>query len=192
MLTIYSPPNLSSQPQQLVILAYGNPSRGDDALGPQLLQQMEILCKSKENIEFIEDFQLQVEHVLDLVKRDLVLFIDASVSCHPPFEFTPLLARADITYTSHALHPAAVLYAYQQVYHQLPPPAFLLTMRGETFELGEPLSKAATLHLAATLKFVKQLCQVIDVDTWQQWVTLKPDQANEKVNPAILNFNFLS
>ena len=158
----------ASQTKQLVILAYGNPSRGDDALGPQLLRQMEILCQSKKEIEFIEDFQLQVEHVLDLANGKLVLFIDASVSCPPPFAFTQLQAQPDITYTSHALHPAAVLYAYQQVYHQLPPPAFLLTVRGETFELGEPLSKSATLHLAATLEFVKQLCQVIDVNAWQK------------------------
>ena len=161
---IYSP-----QSKQLVILAYGNPSRGDDALGPHLLHQMEILCQSKKDIEFIDDFQLQVEHVLDLEKGNLILFIDASISCPPPFEFIQLQAKQDITYTSHALHPAAVLYAYQQVYHQSPPPAFLLTVRGETFELGEPLSKAATLHLAATFEFVKQLCQVIDVNVWQKW-----------------------
>ena len=178
MLTNSTPKNFSPQPQQLVILAYGNPSRGDDALGPYLLQQMEILCQSEKNIEFIEDFQLQVEHVLDLATSELVLFIDASVSCFPPFEFTQLQAKPDITYTSHALHPAAVLYAYQQVYHQLPPPAFLLTVRGETFELGEPLSKSATLHLAATLEFVKQLCQVIDVNTWQRWVTFNNTLAN--------------
>ncbi len=159
----------SPQSKQLVILAYGNPSRGDDALGPHLLHQMEILCQSKENIEFIEDFQLQVEHVLDLEKGNLILFIDASISCPPPFEFIQLQAKQDITYTSHALHPAAVLYAYQQVYHQSPPPAFLLTVRGETFELGEPLSQSATLHLAATFEFVKQLCQVIDVNVWQKW-----------------------
>lgn len=163
-------PKYSSQAKQLVIVAYGNPSRGDDALGPHLLQQMEILCRSKKNIEFIEDFQLQVEHVLDLANGDLVLFIDASVACPPPFTFTQLQAQPDITYTSHALHPAAVLYTYQQVYHQLPPPAFLLTVRGESFELGELLSKSATIHLAATLEFVKQLCQVIDVNAWQQWV----------------------
>ncbi|NJO16840.1 MAG: hydrogenase maturation protease [Thioploca sp.] len=159
----------SPQPKQLVILAYGNPSRGDDALGPHLLHEMEILCQSKENIEFIEDFQLQVEHVLDLEKGNLILFIDASISCPPPFEFIQLQAKQDITYTSHALHPSAVLYAYQQVYHQSPPPAFLLTVRGETFELGEPLSQAATLHLADTFEFVKQLCQVIDVNVWQKW-----------------------
>ncbi|BAP57561.1 HoxW protein [Thioploca ingrica] len=172
MLNNQTPKIFSPRSKQLVILAYGNPSRGDDALGPHLLHQMEILCQSKKHIEFIEDFQLQVEHVLDLENSDLLLFIDANVSCPPPFEFIQLQAKQDITYTSHALHPAAVLYAYQQVYHQLPPPAFLLTVRGEAFELGEPLSKIATLHLTATFEFVKRLCQNIDVNAWQQWVTL--------------------
>ena len=56
----------------LVIFAVGNPSRGDDALGPELLARLSAWLESKgkqENVELIEDFQLQIEHALDLQDR---------------------------------------------------------------------------------------------------------------------------
>jgi len=33
-----------------------------------------------------------------------------------------------------------------------PPPAFVVAIRGERFELGDPLSEAATANLAAALQ----------------------------------------
>ncbi|MDY6992522.1 MAG: hydrogenase maturation protease [Pseudomonadota bacterium] len=151
----------------LVIFAYGNPSRGDDALGPALLHQLDPLKTAE--IELIEDFQLQVEHALDLVERDLALFIDASVSCPPPFQFTRLSAHKDYSYTSHALHPSALLYVFAEIQQRPPPPTFLLTLRGEAFELGAPLSVAAQAHLQAAFEFVQQLVNQIELAAWQQW-----------------------
>ncbi|HSN23305.1 MAG TPA: Ni/Fe hydrogenase, partial [Methylomicrobium sp.] len=116
---------------------------------------------------YLEDFQLQVEHALDLSDRDLVLFIDASVAGTAPFSFTRLYPQRDITYTTHALHPAAILYVYQQVTGQTPPPSFLFTVRGETFELGEPLSPTAQTNLQASIAFLQQLNTAVTVTAWQ-------------------------
>ncbi|MDP2785684.1 MAG: Ni/Fe hydrogenase, partial [Sulfurimicrobium sp.] len=63
----------------LLVFGYGNPSRGDDALGPLLLEQLAAL--NLPHVELLTDFQLQVEHAVDLQGRERVLFIDASVSC---------------------------------------------------------------------------------------------------------------
>ena len=81
-----------------LIFGYGNPSRGDDALGPLLLERL--AADGLPDIECLTDFQLQVEHALDLEGRDLVLFIDAHVSCQPPFAFTALLPEGDRSYTT--------------------------------------------------------------------------------------------
>jgi hydrogenase maturation protease len=153
---------------RLVIFAYGNPSRGDDALAPQLLHLLEQHHLLQENVEIIEDFQLQVEHALGLINQDLALFIDASVSCPPPFTFTRLHPLQDSSYTTHALHPAAILHVYQQTQNQSPPPAFLLSLRGKTFELGEPLSSNAINHLTAALEWIQPLLQTPDLATWQR------------------------
>lgn len=153
----------------LLILAVGNPSRGDDALGPLFLEQLatqQPQGSDWDSIELLTDFQLQIEHAVDLENRELVLFVDASVSCPPPFAFTQLQPVRDSSYTSHALTPAAVLHVYQQVNLSPPPPAFLLAIRGEHFELGESLSKVATENLQAALRFMDQLLGQKDAISW--------------------------
>ena len=64
---------------------------------------------------------------------------------------TTLQPRRDTSYTSHALSPQALLQAYVDVQGQAPPPATLLAIRGEAFELGLPLSTGAQHNLRAAL-----------------------------------------
>ncbi|MEI2781775.1 MAG: hydrogenase maturation protease [Candidatus Competibacter sp.] len=102
----------------LLILAVGNPSRGDDALGPLFLERLGEWRERGgdwEGVELLTDFQLQIEHAVDLENRALVLFVDASVSCPPPYQFARLRPARDTSYTSHALSPAAVLHVYEQI-----------------------------------------------------------------------------
>ena len=138
-----------------LIFTWGNPSRGDDALGPamyELLQQEDI-----NGVELLTDFQLQIEHSIDLEGRECVLFVDASTSASAPFEIIRLQPEQDASYTTHAMSPQALLSVYQQVNGSAPPPAWLLSIRGYEFGLGLPLSPAAHKHLLAAFKHVKEL-----------------------------------
>jgi len=154
-------------PLPLLIFGYGNPSRGDDALGPLLLEHLEAL--NLPYIELLTDFQLQVEHALDLRNREQVLFIDASISCMAPYAFSRLHARKDTSYTSHVMSPMAVLHIYRELYGN-PPPAYLLQVRGERFELGEPLSSEAASNLEASLDLLKKLYSSTNLPEWEQFV----------------------
>lgn len=150
----------------LLLFGYGNLSRGDDALGPLLLQYVEDkVCL--EAIEILTDFQLQIEHALDLENRALVLFVDASVSCIGAFDFTELTPARDNSYTTHAMSPAAVLDVYQAIKKQLPPPCFLLSIKGESFELGEGLSANANDNLEQAYQFAEELLQNFDANRWR-------------------------
>ena len=158
---------------ELLVLAVGNPSRGDDALGPQFLEQLTIWQDQRddwEEVELLSDFQLHIEHAVDLENRKLVLFVDASVSCPSPFQFSRLQPVRDASYTSHALSPAAVLYVYQQINQVPPPPAFQLAIRGQSFALGQPLSAAAKTHLTAALAFADRLLACRNVEFWEYLV----------------------
>ena len=139
----------------LLIFGYGNPSRGDDALGPLLLERLQAL--NLPHVEVLTDFQLQVEHAFDLQGRERVLFIDASISCAAPYAFSRLHAQKDTSYTSHVMSPMAVLHAFRELYGN-PPPAYLLQVRGERFELGESLSVAAAAHLEVCFDLLQKLC----------------------------------
>jgi len=139
----------SAHTAPVLVLAVGNPSRGDDALGPLAAQQVAAL--GLPGVEVLTDFQLQVEHALDLLGRRLVVFVDAAVGGRAPFELRPLLPRADVRHTSHSLSPAAVLDAYHRLTGAAPPPARQLAIRGEDFELGAPLGEAAAANLQAAM-----------------------------------------
>ncbi len=158
----------------LVCFGYGNPSRGDDALGPLLLERLEDWLNRHPElpVETIADFQLQIEHTLDLQGRDLALFVDADASCGAPFAFTQAAPSLDASYSTHELSPGALLQVFHQVEHQAPPPAFILGVRGERFELGEPLSPQASAHLEAAWAFLKELVADARPDAWKPKVTL--------------------
>ena len=132
----------------VLVFAVGNPSRGDDALGPALLARLrEHLGAAAADVELIEDFQLQVEHSLDLVGRACVIFIDASVRMSEPFRFEPVRPAQALGAHTHALPPAQLLAVYASAVGGEPPPAWVLRVRGERFELGEGLSDSARANL---------------------------------------------
>lgn len=143
----------------IVLFGYGNLSRGDDALGSLLLARAEGWAKAHPEVELIlvEDFQLQIEHAEDLRGRAGALFLDADAACPPPFSFRPVHPVRDDSYTTHELSPAAVLHVFQTITGQAPPPAFLLSVRGQRFELGEPLTAAAAENLDAAWCFLELL-----------------------------------
>jgi len=151
---------------KILILGYGNPGRGDDALGPDLVEF--IHAQGFGDIESQHDMQLQVEYVTDLAERELILFVDADASCVAPFQFSEISAEKDDSYTSHAMTPHAVLHAYRQVFGIDAPPAFLLRIRGYRFELGESLSIEASVNLDAATSFSTMLCSNPTPSTWRK------------------------
>jgi hydrogenase maturation protease len=152
-------------PPRVVVLGWGNTARGDDGLGPLLLAEIERLGLA--HVVTVEDFQLQLEHALDLDGADLALFVDASVAAPAPFAFYETQARAGLGHSSHAMAPEAVLDVHVRVMGRTPPPAFVLGMRGERFELGEALGASARAHLAAAAAFVAQLLESPGVAAWR-------------------------
>ena len=139
----------------LLVLGWGNRSRGDDALGPLCVERLSATLAQRADIEFLDDYQLMVEHALDLDGRQRVLFVDASLGCEPPFEILNLCAAADGSLSSHALSPQALLQVYRELHDDDPPPCALLAIRGLRFELGEPPSAAGLAHLDAALHWAQ-------------------------------------
>ena len=155
-------------PAPLVIFCVGNPSRGDDALGPTICGELEKWPEvAKGEVDLIEDFQLQIEHALDLDGRQLALFIDAGTGTPAPYDFRRIFASTAVAHTSHALSPEAVLQVFQQTEGQAPPPAFVLCVRGESFELGAALTAAATAHAAAAMALLGRLLAMPGLAAWQ-------------------------
>ena len=158
----------------VVVFAVGNPSRGDDAIGPELCGRLaEWLENEKlaDRVELIEDFQLNVEHALDLQSRELALFIDAGENTPAPFIFAQIFPSTVPSHTTHALPPQAVLQVYRQMERSEPPPSFVLCVRGEKFELGEPLTAAAENHATLAFELLIGLCRQPMLAKWEAAAT---------------------
>ena len=138
-----------------LIFGWGNPSRGDDALGPLFVEHFTALAARHPEwgeVECLTDFQLQVEHALDLQGRSRVLFVDASIDAPAPCSLARIEAARDASFTPHAMSPQAVLKVYADIDEGKAPPCWLLAIRGERFELGEELSDTARQSLQAALQ----------------------------------------
>jgi hydrogenase maturation protease len=150
---------------RLVVFGWGNVSRGDDGAGPLLLSRIDE-ARWRDAVT-IEDWQLQLEHALDLEGADLALFLDAGTGTPAPFAFREIFSRRGMTHTSHALPPESVLAVYTEVTGKTPPPAFLLCVRGDSFELGDDLSEDVSERCEIAWAFLQHLDQDRSLEAWR-------------------------
>ena len=148
----------------ILVLTWGNPSRGDDALGTEVYNVLQ--NGQLDEVDVITDFQLQIEHAIDLEKRECILFVDASVTADAPFEFFRLNPDLDDSYTTHAMSPQSVLAVYEKIHGHTPPPSFMLSIRGYDFDLGSPLSAKAAVNLTEAVAFIRQLLTKPHTEQW--------------------------
>lgn len=153
----------------VLVLGYGNPSRGDDAIGPLLIDYLSTLRLS--GVELLTDFQLQVEHVLDLEGRSLVLFIDATVSQQQAIRVLPLHPDTAFSCSTHALSPQQLLGAQLKVTGHLPQSSFLLAIKACQFELGAELSSDMQEHYQQACQLLVQMLDNPCPDYWQSLTT---------------------
>ena len=159
--------NTEDSVKPVLIFTWGNPSRGDDAIGPRVHDLL--LKEDLPGVDVLTDFQLQIEHTVDLESRERVLFVDASVSAAAPFEFYRLKPARDDSFTTHAMSPASLLATYQKACHKQPPPAFMLSIRAYVFKLGLSISAEANENLDEAVAFIRQL---LSADSTRQWEEL--------------------
>ena len=160
----------------LVVFAVGNPSRGDDAIGPVICGRLAEWLENEElteRVELIEDFQLNIEHALDLLGRELALFIDAGENTPAPFVFGQIYPSTATAHSTHALPPETVLQVYRQTEGSEPPPAFVLCIRGERFDLGEGLSPTAQGRLGEAMGLLEKLFARPTLAAWTSLATAR-------------------
>lgn len=142
---------------RVLILAYGNPGRRDDGLGPALAAAVEGRVPRGVTIE--ADYQLTVEDAALLAEHDVVIFVDADVSCAEPFSFSAVAPGPADTFSTHSVSPGGVLTLARELFGAHTE-AYALGIRGYEFnEFGGSLSEAAGANLAAATSF---LCSVLE------------------------------
>jgi len=135
---------------RVLVIGYGNPGRQDDGLGPAAAMQVEAL--GWPNVTAYDSYQLNIEDAMDVAEHDEVWFVDAARTGPSPFVVEALAPAASLEFTSHLVRPQAILAMAHQYYGGAPR-AFLLAIRGYSFEFVEALTPQAldNLRLAAEM-----------------------------------------
>jgi hydrogenase maturation protease len=142
-----------------LLIGIGNPGRGDDGLGPALVERLAgaapesipegAVVNLADGIAAVWKYQLNIEDAARVTEYDRVAFADASASPVPGrAALEPISPAASIAFTTHELSPASVLALGQDLYGHLPE-AWLLAMAGSSWELGQGLSDPALAALDA-------------------------------------------
>ena len=136
----------------LLLIGYGNPGRGDDGLGPALVERLETLDIG--GIELMSDYQLTVDMAHDIASFESVVFADAAMTGPAPFSFSSTEPGAPLSFTSHSQRPEGVLYLAQTLFGGRAQ-GHLLGIRGYQFgQFNEELSPEAERNLEAAVGFV--------------------------------------
>ena len=137
-----------------LLIGYGNPGRGDDGLGPALIERLE--AKPIAGLSLDADYQLAVEHAWDLSQYSMAIFADASINGAEPYYYQPLEADAPISFSTHSVSPGAVLQMARDMFGATTE-VFVLGIRGYEFDqIAEGLTERAEQNLVAAEQFIRQ------------------------------------
>jgi hydrogenase maturation protease len=151
------------RPKPLLVWVTGNRSRGDDALGPMLADALRRGGAARGRpVEILEAMQLQPEDVLRLAGRRAVLLVDAArTPARAGVRLTRLASQAAPMVYSHALSPPAfwaLATRWAQSQGARLPPAWMLSVQGLDFSLGEGLSSTGQRHLLRAQRMARAWC----------------------------------
>lgn len=147
---------------KVLVIGYGNTLMGDDAVGPRIAE--EIAARNWPCVEAIALPQLVPELAEELSTVALAIFVDARIGRNAgSVEATPLVECSGSVPTTHGGDPRALLSLAKALYGQAPT-AWLVTIAGEDFSLGRPLSPRVERDMAATIERIETLIASFEQD----------------------------
>ena len=147
-----------------LVIGYGNPLRGDDALGWRAVDSLaaipEIAADPSIRIEPVH--QLTPELAEPIANADLVTFIDATAPSAglPPGslryeEILPDSPSPQKEALGHHLSPAQAL-AYASALYGAKPKALVASVTAESFDYGTPLTPAVQAAIPSLVQWVRE------------------------------------
>lgn len=140
---------------RILVYGYGNPGREDDGLGIALASQLQTWAEEKglTDIQFDNNYQLNIEDADAISANDLVIFADASEEDIEDFCLSVVDGDGKLSFTTHAASPAYILKLCQELF-QKDPLVLLLHIKGYKWEFREGLSERAAENLQAAFRYM--------------------------------------
>ncbi|PAX51216.1 hydrogenase maturation protease [Brunnivagina elsteri CCALA 953] len=154
----------------ILVIGYGNDLRYDDGIGQRVANDLNLNLNF--TIKSLAVHQLTPELAETIVKADLVIFVDACLSLqssdnsghksltklasNPDVQVRMLEPDSNKTLGGHTANPESLL-AFTQVIYSYCPPALLVTVLGENFQLGDKLSSTGEIGVAIAIEKITQI-----------------------------------
>jgi hydrogenase maturation protease len=142
-----------------LVIGYGSPIRGDDAIGPWVADRLS-------EMGLPDDVEVQARHILtaelveDLHRAQCVVFIDAAADIMPgELRVRPLAPDAGVMSTMAHFHDPRELLAWCEALYGRAPEAWLVTAGGAQwgyghFQLSGPARAAVEPMIAEVLSLI--------------------------------------
>ena len=143
---------------RLLIIGYGNPLRGDDAVGYLAAELLGHLIADP-NIEILPVHQLTPELADPISRAARVILIDAAATGEPGVILQrAILPAPDPAGFTHHSTPAGLLAASAAFFGSAPP-ATLYSVPGESFEFGSELTPPVQQALETLIADLAAICE---------------------------------
>ncbi len=147
-----------------LVLACGNPQRGDDGVAFQVVNYLRNDPSSR-----VAEFRCQQQwtpELSELISRaEIVIFVDAAVGAPPgSIECRRLQPSPTASLTStHNTSPDTLLLLAEALYGKSPARAYFITIMGDSFEFEETLSDAVRDAIPRSGERIKALLSEVAV-----------------------------
>ena len=139
-----------------LLIGYGNTLRGDDAVGPKVIEAIAAL--KLPGVETLSCDLLTPELADPVSRADKVIFVDAAIDAPMEVQLRPLAPANSSQIMAHAADPRTLLALARDVFGHAPQ-AWWLTIPVESMGIGEELSPPAQRGLQTAIRLIQQLQQ---------------------------------
>jgi hydrogenase maturation protease len=147
-------PTSSCPPAGLLVIGYGNLLRGDDGVGPKVVEALEELHLP--DVRTLICQQLSPEHAEPIARARTVIFVDAAVDAPKDVQLRKLEPNETSQLMAHAADPRTMLALARDVFGHCPE-AWWLTIPAVKLGFGEELSPIARQGYEAALEQIRKL-----------------------------------
>lgn len=142
----------------VVVIGYGNPLRGDDAIGWKAAEALRDVFETDDSVEVFASHQLNPEMAESVAEAGMVIFIDAIAEKLGAGKISRQRVHAadHSSAFSHSLDPSALLASAVDLYGSCPE-ATVIGVGIQSCDLGQELSREVKAALPLVVEEVKKI-----------------------------------
>ena len=140
---------------KFLVIGYGNTLRGDDGVGPRVVEAIEELHLP--GVRTLICQQLSPEHAGPVSQARTVIFVDAAVDAPREVQWRKLEPNESSQLMTHAADPRTLLALARDVFGHAPP-AWWLTIPAVKLGFSEELSPEAQCGFVGAVGKIRTLC----------------------------------